>query len=182
MKKIIAIISVFMAGATLCACIKTNSNIDNYAEDIEAYAASAFMPTLDDINEYEDVEYFSRKDNGIFPEYSMQLVVKYDEENFSAEKERLETAYTYLDEPQKLDDTHCTIPVKTFSAAGFDFKIAKFEDTVYPKNFGMVGLSDESCEIAYLWLYAPDLDYICQTDADEIKEMNEFIAYYFSLE
>lgn len=140
------------------------------------------MPSLDDIGEYEDVEYFSRKDNGIFPEYSMQLVVKYDEENFSAEKQRLETAYTYLDEPQKLNDEHYTIPVETFSVAGFDFKIAKFEDTVFPKNFGMVGISDENHEIAYLWLYAPDLDYICETGANEIKEMSEFIEYYFSLE
>ena len=142
------------------------------------------MPNLDDIGEYKEVEYFIRKDVSILPEYSMQLVVKYDEEEFLKEKEKLNTAYTYLEEPQKadFDDTVYTIPLEEFSAIGFDFKIAKFEDTVYPKNFGMVGISDEMFEIAYLWIYSPDLDYICKTNANEIKKMNEFIEYYFSLQ
>ena len=142
------------------------------------------MPGLDEIGEYNDVGYFSRKDKSIFPDCSMQLVVKYDEEEYLKEKEKLNTAYTYLEEPQKadFDDTVYTIPIEEFSADGYDFKIAKFEDTVYPKNFGMVGTSDEKFEIVYLWLYAPDLDYICETTANEIKEMNEFLEYHFSLE
>lgn len=141
------------------------------------------MPSLDNIGEYNDVEYFSRKDEAIFPAYSMQLVVKYDEVSFLAEKGRLETAYTYLEEPQKadFDDTVYTIPIEKFSCAGFDFKIAKFEDTVYPKNFGMVGISEEKFEIEYMWIYSPDLDYICETNSNEIKEMNEFLEYHFSL-
>ena len=47
------------------------------------------MPDLDNIGEYEDVEYFTRKDNGIFPECSMQLVVKYNEETFLEEKHNI---------------------------------------------------------------------------------------------
>lgn len=184
MKKIIAMIITVMIALTLCSCIKTDNNIDNYVDDIKAYEASSFMPNLDNIGKYNDVEYFSRKDESIFPEYSIQLIVKYDEEEFLKEKEKLNTAYTYLDVPQKadFDDTVYTIPIEEFSAAGFDFKIAEFEDTVYPKNFGMVGTSDEKFEIVYLWIYAPDLDYICETNANEIKKMNEFIEYHFSLE
>lgn len=184
MKKIIAIIATIMIALTLCSCIETDDNIDNYSEDIKAYKASSFMPNLDNIGKYDDVEYFSRKDETVFPEYSMQLVVKYDEEEFLKEKEKLKTAYTYLEAPQKadFDDTVYTIPIQEFSAVGFDLKIAIFEDTVYPKNFGMVGVSDEKFEIAYLWIYAPDLDYICETNTNEIKEMNEFIEYHFSLE
>ena len=169
---------------TLCSCTKTDNNIDNYAENIKAYEADTFMPDLNSIGEYEGIEYFTQKDDGIFPECSMQLVVKYNEETFLAEKQRLETAYTYLEEPQKadFDDTVYTIPIEEFEVLGFDFRIAKFEDTVYPKNFGMVGISDEKFEIAYLWIYAPDLDYICETNRNEIKEMAEFIEYHFSLE
>ena len=142
------------------------------------------MPNLEDIGEYKEAKYYTRKDETIFSEYSMQLVVKYDEEIFLKEKERLESAYTYLDKPQKSewDDTVYTIPIEDFSSAGFNFKIAIFEDTVYPKNFGMVGISDEKFEIAYLWIYAPDLDYICEINRNEIKEMAEFIEYHFSLE
>ena len=184
MKKIIAMIITVMIALILCSCVKTDNNIDKYVDDIKAYEASSFMPNLDNIGKYNDVEYFSRKDKSIFPEYSMQLVVKYDEEEFLKEKEKLNTAYTYLDVPQTadFDDTVFTIPIESFSAAGFDFKVAKFDDTVYPKNFGMVGISDEKFEIAYLWIYAPDLDYICETNRNEIKEMNEFIEYHFSLE
>ena len=184
MKKIIAMIITVMIALTLCSCIKTDNNIDNYVDDIKAYEASYFMPNLDNIGKYNDVEYFSRKDETIFPDYSMQLIVKYDEEEFLKEKEKLNTAYTYLETPQKadFDDTVYTIPIEEFSAFGFDFKIAQFEDTVYPKNFGIVGISDEKFEIVYLWIYSPDLDFICETNANEIKEMNEFIEYYFSLE
>jgi hypothetical protein len=184
MKKIIAMIAITVIALTLCSCVKTDNNIDNYSDDIKAYEASSFMPGLDNIGKYNDVEYFSRKDESIFPEYSMQLVVKYNEEEFLKEKEILNTAYTYLESPQKadFDDTVFTIPIEEFSAYGYDFKITKFEDTVYPKNFGMIGISDEKFEIVYLWIYAPDLDYICETNANEIKEINEFLEYHFSLE
>ena len=53
------------------------------------------MPNLDEIGDYKDAKYFIRKDESLFPEYSMQLVIKYDEEIFLKEKERLESAYTY---------------------------------------------------------------------------------------
>lgn len=183
MKKSMALAIAITLLLTLCSCTKTDNNIENYSDDIKAYEASSFMPSLDNIGKYNNIEYFSRKDKGFFPEYSMQLVVKYDEEEFLKEKENLNSAYTYLEEPQKadFDDTVYTIPIEEFSAFGFDFKIAKFEDTVYPKNFGMVGVSDENFEIVYLWLYATDLDYICEINANEIKEMNEFIEYHFSL-
>ena len=184
MKKIIAMFVTILTMVTLFSCVQTNQNIENYSADIVKYQAALFMPNLDEIGEYEKAEYFTRKDESIFPEYSMQLVVKYDQEVFLKEKERLERAYTYLDKPQKLDSDRdvYTIPIEKFSFAGFDFKIAVFEDTVYPKNFGMVGISGEKCEIAYLWIYAVDLDYICEADENEIKAMSEFIEYHFSLE
>ncbi len=186
MQKRKVLLILLTIGLTLlcCSCVKTDNNIENYANDKEKYQADLFMPNLEDIGEYIDVEYFIRKDETIFPEYSMQLVVKYDEEIYLKEKERLETAYTYLEEPQKpdWDDDVYTIPIEEFSSGKFNFKIAMFEDTVYPKNFGMVGVSDEKFEIVYLWIYAQDLDYICETGVNEIKEMNEFIEYHFSLD
>ena len=184
MKKIIAMFVAMLIMVTLCSCVRTDRNIENYPADIVKYQATLFMPNLDEIGEYEKAEYYTRKNESIFPEYSMQLVVKYDQEAFLKEKARLERAYTYLDKPQKLDgdkDVY-TIPIEEFSFAGFDFKIAVFEDTNYPKNFGMVGVSDEKCEIAYLWIYAVDLDYICEADENEIKAMSEFMEYHFSLE
>ena len=185
MKRLFAIIVTTMITAmTFCSCVKIDNDIVNYADDVKNYQAELFMPKLEEITDYKDVEYFLRKDESFFPEYSIQLIVSYDEENFLIEKERLKTAYTYLDEPQKpdYDDTVYTIPLEEFSTAGFDFKVAEFDNTFYPKYFGMVGVSDERYQIAYLWVYALDLDYICKSDANKIKEMNEFIEYHFSLE
>ena len=184
MKKIIAMLVAMLIMVTLCSCVRTDRNIENYPADIVKYQATLFMPNLDEIGEYEKAEYYTRKNESIFPEYSMQLVVKYDQEAFLKEKARLESAYIYLDKPQKLDSDRdvYTIPIEEFSFAGFDFKIAVFEDTNYPKNFGMVGVSDEKCEIAYLWIYDVDLDYICEADENEIKAMSEFMEYHFSLE
>lgn len=168
----------------VAACIRTDDNIDNYAADVRKYQAESFMPGLEGIGNYKEIEYFSRKDNTFFPEYSIQLVVKYDEEIFLTQKDRLENKYTYLEEPQKpkSDDTVYTIPAEEFSINEFDYKVVEFDDTVYPKNFGMVGISDDRCEIAYLWVYAPDLDYICRADQDKYEEMIEFVEYHFSSE
>ena len=182
MKKITAMFVSILIMVTLCSCVRTDKNIENYPADMEKYQASLFMPNLDEIGDFKDAKYFVRKDESIFPEYSMQLVLKYDKETFLKEKKRLESAYTYLDNPQKIDDGNYTIPIEEFSFAGFDFKIAVFEDTYYPKKFGMVGVSDEKYEIAYLWIYAVDLDYICEADENEIKAMSEFMEYHFSLE
>lgn len=184
MRKMLLILLAIILAFVCCSCVKTDNNIENYAKDVEKYQADLFMPNLAEIGEYNVVEYFSRKDETIFPEYSMQLVVKYDEDIYLKEKERLKTAYTYLDKAQEADGNKdvYTIPVEEFSYAGFSFKVATFEDTVYPKNFGMIGVSDEKFEIAYLWIYAPDLDSICEKEDNEIQAMNEFIEYYFSLE
>ena len=148
MKKIIAMFVYILIMVTLCSCVRTDKNIENYPADMEKYQADLFMPNLDEIGDFKDAKYFVRKDESIFPGYSMQLVLKYDKETFLEEKKRLESAYTYLDKPQKIDDGTYTIPIEEFSFAGFDFKIAVFEDTYYPKNFGMVGVSDEKYEIA----------------------------------
>ena len=186
MKKTLSIMLALIITITLssCASVKIDNNIENYAADVEECCASLFMPELEELPNYKEVEYYSKKSDGLFAESSIQLIVSYEEEIFLKEKERLKTAYTYLDKPQKLDSDRdvYTIPIEKFSFAGFDFKIAVFEDTVYPKNFGMVGISEEKCQIAYLWIYAVDLDYICEADENEIKAMSEFMEYHFSLE
>ena len=89
-----------------------------------------------------------------------------------------------MQEPQKFldeEDTY-TMPVVAFSIAGVDFRVVQFEDTEYPKNFGMVGISETNCQIVYLWQYAPDFDYISQPGEDRLERMLEYINYYFHME
>ena len=185
MKKIMAMAAaIVMMLLTLCSCAQTDSNIENYDRDVSNYQATAFMPDLNEIGEYQDIDYLLRKDELIFPDYALRLIVKYEKDAFLKEKERLKSAYTYLDAPQTadFDNSVYAIPVEEFSAAGFEFKITVFDDTDYPKNFGMVGVSDQKCEIAYLWVYSPDLDCICKVGEDQETQMREFVEYHFSLD
>ena len=163
------------------ACTQYSDDIGRYSQDVEEYRAGAFMPALESIGEYTDADYYIRMEKNVFPVDSMRLIVTYAEAEFLEEKQRLETAYTYLDEPQMFGDDY-TMPVTEFSTAGFDFRIAVFEDTSYPKNFGMVGISDEKHQIAYLWTCSQDLDYICEGDEDRNAEIIEFVNYHFELD
>ena len=51
----------------------------------------------------------------------------------------------------------------------------------YPKKFGIVGYNDETKEIAYLWFYDPDLDFIAEPDQDKEQAMIEFVENNFKL-
>lgn len=50
-------------------------------------------------------------------------------------------------------------------------------NTVFPKSFGMVGISEDKKSIAYLYFYDEDIDYI----GEEIEKdpMANFINKYF---
>ena len=171
--------SFFLLGQTT----QYDDDINNYYANIKEYEADLFMPKLDEIDDYLEIDYLCKKSTAFFPSYSMQLIIKYDAQAFLKEQSRLETAYTYINEPQKYPGSDdYTMPVESFSAFGFDFKIAKFDNTVYPKNFGMVGISEAKHEIAYLWLYYPDLDTICTAKEDRNEEILYFIKEHFSLE
>ena len=163
------------------ACTRESDDIGRYSADVAQYKADAFMPALDSIGECLDVHYYIRMDKGIFPNSSLRLIVEYDEATFLTEKERLETAYTYLDAPQMCLDDY-TAPVTEFSTAGFDFRLALFDYMDYPKCLGMVGISDETNQIAYLWHYSQDLDYICTKDEDPNAKMIEFVNYHFGMD
>ena len=163
--------------------VEYDENMEHYYDHVEEYEASLFMPDLDSIDNYTEIDYLCKKDSSFFSSYSLQLIVRYDDKTFFKEKARLETAYIYLDEPQK--DTNgddYTIPVEAFSVSDFDFKIAKFDNTVYPKNFGMVGISESKHEIAYLLICFWDLDIICKAEDDRDAEMLSFVKEHFSLE
>ena len=78
MKKFLAIMLVLIIMATLSSCVKTDNHIENYAADIEKYSASLFMPNLENIGEYTEISYSSRKHESLFSEHSIQLIVSYD--------------------------------------------------------------------------------------------------------
>ncbi len=182
MRKVMILLTTMIMILTLSACTQTKSDITNYSHDVREYYADLFMPDLDSLGAYQEIDYSTKHDNSLFPWDTMQLIVKYDEETFLQKKDLLDTSYPYLKQPKRYDDGDWYIPVTEFPFAGFAFRVVEFEDTDYPRNFGMVGISEENCQIAYLWVYAPDLDLICMADENELKAMNEFMEYHFTFE
>lgn len=184
MKRLGLVLFAIVLCLNCTACIHYDSTLAHYARDREEYQAVAFLPELETLGTYRDIEYLCRRDESIFPSYSMKLIVWYDEGTFAAEKARLDDAYVYLEEPQKMDfdEKLYTIPAVTFSVADFDFRVAELADTVYPKNFGMIGISSEACAVSYMWYYCPDHDYISAPNEDRTAAMQEFVRYQFQFE
>ncbi|MBR5272880.1 MAG: hypothetical protein IKU25_05735 [Clostridia bacterium] len=185
MKRVIVFLMIIAILFSFGACVKYDNNLDNYQSDVENNYAHWFMPELESLGNYTNIEYTCRKDESFFAEYSMQLVVEYDEDAFVTEKARLETAYEYLDKPLRTEygeAGYYTIPVEKFSYAGFEFRVVKFDDTFYPKYFGILGICEEKQQVAYLWVYAIDLDYICELDEDPLEAMKEKMELWFDFE
>ena len=83
MKKVLVLLMIMIVTITFSSCVRTDNNIEKYADDVENYYAGLFMPDLEDIGDYKEISYFSRKDESIFSQYSLQLIAKYDEKIFS---------------------------------------------------------------------------------------------------
>ncbi len=63
MKKTLSIMLALIITITLssCASVKIDNNIENYAADVEECCASLFMPELEELPNYKEVEYYSKK-------------------------------------------------------------------------------------------------------------------------
>lgn len=183
MKKVVAIVLILCMALSLASCSDYHTDLEDYSEDVAELMAQEFMPKLDELDDYTGIAYLFKEYNSIFATYSMQLIVKYDNEAFQREKTRLETAYKYVDHPQKfdLDEKYYTLPDAEFETNGYNFKVAQFADTDFPKNFGMVGISESKKQIAYLWFYDWDLDYISGGSGNGIA-MKEFVDKHFKLD
>ncbi|MEG1254849.1 hypothetical protein [Clostridium sp.] len=169
----------------ITGCSNSSSNIDNYLNSgtqIDSMSKD-IMPELDDLPEYENIEYrYKHKSMLIFAADSVALVVSYDDNTFESEKEKLDEQYTFLDKKIKcnLDESKYYIPEYEFSVESYTFRIIDengTSNTDFPKSFGMIGISEEKKSIAYLYFYDQDLDYIGHEN--EKNPMANFVRIYF---
>lgn len=162
--------------------------------DLEAYLdsgkaidepAGTFMPALDDLPDYENIDYqFTHRNMILFQAYSMALVVEYDTETFRTEKAALEDRYTFADKTIcDNDDGTCILPEYKFNIEEYAFRVVKsWEDETadFPHSFGMIGFFEDARTIVYLYFYDFDLDYISKID-DE-RPMATFVTDFFDYE
>ncbi|MDL4839868.1 hypothetical protein [Aquibacillus rhizosphaerae] len=148
--------------------LNTGTNIDTRARDT--------MPALDNLPEYEDIEYrYTSKTMLLFQSNSVALIVTYDDKTYTKEKEKLAENYIFL--TKKLNTS---IAEYEFSVNSYIFNVVKGNEkdhTHFPKSFGMIGTSDEKQSIAYLYFHDFDLDYI--GNEGDSSPMTDFVNQHF---
>lgn len=177
-KYLIVILIAFMLCITGC---NKSSSIENYLNSGTTIDINAkdIMPNLDELPEYENITYkYTHKTMLIFESDSVALIVKYDDETYQSEKNKLAENYIFLE-----DNVEDVIPEYEFSINSYTFKVVadnENSNTEFPKSFGMIGTSEEEKSIAYLYFYDYDLDYI--GEEDDRNPMANFVKEYFKYE
>ena len=145
-------------------------SLDRYenSEAAEDYAANekrvAAMPNLEDLGSPEAIEFYRYR---YFAFVSFEwdadtLICRYAEDDYAAEKARLDERYIFQTEPMRVygDSTLC---YPTAEIDGYSFRalsVGGEYEINYPKQLMLVGTNDETQEIVYLASDDPELDYL----------------------
>lgn len=180
---IIIILITFMLLFT--GCSNKSSNIKNYLNTGTKIDSKAkdIMPELENLPQYENIEYkYTHKSILLFESDSVALIVTYDDNTFESEKNKLNGEYTFLDKKiiSDFDKNKYYIPEYEFSVDSYDFRVIDkngTNNTIFPKSFGIIGVSEDKKSIAYLYFHDGDLDYI--GEENEKNPMANFIHEYF---
>lgn len=186
MKKIKMIILISALSILISGCSYTKTGIDNYLDTGSELDQDSLyvMPVLDDIENYESIEYLhTHKDMILFEADSVVLDITYDEETYKNEKELIDEKYMFYIKEEDENNSIMQVVEDEFSINSYEFRIVvKNEEnfTGLPKSFGMIGTSDENKSIAYLYFYDFDLDSIGAETVNDV--MPDFIRDYFKYE
>ncbi len=128
---------------------------------------------FDNIGEYEEISYrLHHKNMWIFSSDATALKISYTADNYSKEKEKINSEYTFLPAPDYNEYEDSLITQNAFFMNDWEIKVTQFGDYEYPKLFRMIGFNDNKNEIVYLDFRDGDLDCISTS-------MQEFIDDYF---
>lgn len=154
------------------------SNVEQYLnhECRGDFIARNVMPKIEELSNYEDIEYRFTEMRGIFPWASYALIVKYNDDTYESEKNKICEDYKFIKENVKAGDVEneYVIDEPYFSINSYDFRAVSDEKDLcrdYPKFFGLIGMSDEKNSIAYL--------YYCDSELDYIDNIEEFVEEHF---
>jgi len=142
----------------------------------EVYNADTFMPDLDVLPNYEDVEvYYDNRASK-----SITLSVIYSNEDYESAKESIINMYSFLDGPIKDETGFYYIPSHEFDYKSYQIKVVDNEDFSYPEQFGMIGFSDDYNRICFLFFYDRSLNSLgnSYTIEDFLKDNFEFPTLY----
>lgn len=162
---------------------KRDDNIENYMNTGQYISdrAAEILPDLNGLPKYKDIEYRYYMEDGFFDFEIILLVVKYDEQTYDNEREKLDNQYAFLDHIVSSNGWYL-MPEYEFSINDYDFRVIDrdMKDSAeYPRNFGMVATSDENSSIAYIYVYDPELDSLGELgDEHPVQDyLEQYIKY-----
>lgn len=125
------------------------------------------LPTQAELEACESYRFdYTAKRASIFESHAYTMICKYSKEGYMAQKDMVNGKYKpYTGDIPGGGNTTLD---KEFELDGFSFTAVEGGD--YPKRMLFVGCSDSTNEIAYIYFYDTDLDYISGT-------ILEFIQY-----
>ena len=121
--------------------------------------------SFNEFGEYEDIFNYKYHSTGIFQQEAYTTILKYDNKNFEEEKNNIDMNYKFYNQPIVKAE-----PEPFFTFEGFDFRVEKNKSPKewYPKQLYLIGINEESYEIAYVYFQDYDLD--CVSDFNDILD------------
>lgn len=119
------------------------------------------LPKLNELDPASDYRFhYMAKRESFFQSHAYILIVSYDEEEYATQKQLLNENYVYRTDLIEGEDTGIE---PKFRLDGFAFHAADADAEYsegYPKAMLFIGTSDAENEIAYIYFYDQDLDYV----------------------
>ena len=148
------------------------SNEENYNQYVdEIVDAEIFMPILTELGAYVFIDVYYYESKFIFVSQSINLIVTYSEDEYFINKSNIEDKYSFLTEPIVIDKDSYRIPETEVTVNGFFIKVVNNDLFSYPHKFGLIGFSDSTFQISYMFYY--------NKDHSLISNMSDFIDAKF---
>ncbi len=120
------------------------------------------LPKLSELEPHEELRFaYQARRMSVFESHSYILILGYDAEGYEAQMKAFEEAYDWRTE-LILGDTEGVSP--GFELDGYRFRCV--EGGYYPKEMLCIGTRDEDCEIAIIYFYDQDLDFVSSDMAE----------------
>ena len=161
--------------------IESEADFNQCVDDMETDFSN--FPRYNEFDE-QNVRFVGKVYAGFFSYQSITAIVKYDSlELCEADYKAYIDSHQFLTEPVIDRDGDYLIAAPEFYYEGIFFKVVtEGEEDYFPKQIYMIGIDRENSTLYYLYLDDHDLDYIADSDAQDLEgEMGKQIADQFNL-
>lgn len=160
---------------------KTDTNWNNYdMYRTELHYAEEFLPSQNELANAKAVHFSYQKNFMLmFISKTVAVTVQYTPEKYLSTKESITQRYDFLDAPMLYHRDNDYLLDNAFAYKGYDFRVVSYDSCRY---FGMVGINDDTCSIAYLYYSDTDRDFIARADENLDQEMCALIDDEFCWE